>query len=145
MVGVEQWAEVRRMRRVEGLSERAISRRTGLARGRVSRLLAASEPPRYVRAPVGSMLDPFKDWICERLEEDAATTSQRLRELAEEIGYQGGKTIFDGYVREVRPRFLARRTFQRTIYRPAELIQCDLWEPQSTSRSAMARPAAAMW
>jgi hypothetical protein len=37
--------------------------------------------------------------------------------------------VFDAYVREVQPRFLVRRTFQRTIYRPAELIQCDLWEP----------------
>jgi hypothetical protein len=26
-------------------------------------------------------------------------------------------------VREMRPRFLAKRTFQRTIYRPADLIQ----------------------
>ena len=129
MVGVEQWAEVRRMKRVEGLSAREISRRTGLARDTVSRLLAAPEPPRYVRALVGSILDPFKDWICEQLDDDATTTSQRLRELAEEIGYQGGKTIFDDYVREMRPRFLAKRTFQRTFYRPAELIQCDLWEP----------------
>ena len=24
---------------------------------------------------------------------------------------------------------MVKRTFQRTIYRPAELIQCDLWEP----------------
>jgi hypothetical protein len=29
----------------------------------------------------------------------------------------------------VRPRFRVERTFQRTVYRPAELIQCDLWEP----------------
>jgi hypothetical protein len=45
------------------------------------------------------------------------------------MGYEGGKSIFDDFVREVRPRFLAARTFQRTIYRPGELIQCDLWEP----------------
>lgn len=56
--------------------------------------------------------------------------SQRLRELAGELGYAGGKTIFDDYVREVRPRFLVRRTFQRTLYRPGELVQCDLWEPR---------------
>jgi hypothetical protein len=56
--------------------------------------------------------------------------SQRLRELATELGYAGGKTIFDDYVREVRPRFLARRTFQRTLYRPGELVQCDLFEPR---------------
>lgn len=96
------------MKRVEGLSAREISRRTGLARDTVSRLLAAPQPPRYVRAPAGSILDPFKDWICEQLDEDATTPSQRLREMAEEVGYEGGKTIFDEYVREMRPRFLAK-------------------------------------
>ncbi len=129
MVGVEQWAEVRRMKRVEGLSAREIARRTGLARDTVGRLLAAEMPPRYARSPAGSILDPFKEWICEELTADPKVPSQRLRELAEEIGYRGGKTVFDDYVREVRPRFLVKRTFQRTIYRPAELIQCDLWEP----------------
>jgi transposase len=129
LVDVEQWAEVRRMKRVEGLSARKISDRTGLARDTVAKLLAAETPPSYSRAPAGSILDPFKDWICEQLNDDPTVTSQRLRELAEEVGYEGAKTVFDDYVREVRPRFLAKRTFQRTIYRPAELIQCDLWEP----------------
>jgi hypothetical protein len=50
--------------------------------------------------------------------------------MAVEMGFEGGKTIFDDYVREVRPRFLIKRTFQRTIYRPGELVQCDLWEPR---------------
>jgi transposase len=129
LVGVEQWAEVRRMHRVDGLSGREISRRTGLARDTVARLLAASTPPRYERRPVGSKLDPFKDWICEQLAADPRVPSQRLREMASELGYVGGKSIFDDYVREARPRFLRPRTFQRTVYRPGELIQCDLWEP----------------
>jgi transposase len=130
LVGVEQWAEVRRMRRVEGLSAREISRRTGLARDTVARLLAAGEPPRYERQPAGSKLDPFRDWICEALAADPRIHSQRLREMAGEIGYGGGKSIFDDFVREVRPRFLVARTFQRTVYRPGELVQCDLWEPR---------------
>jgi hypothetical protein len=33
-------------------------------------------------------------------------------------------------VREVRPRYLVRRTYQRTVYRPGELCQFDLWEPR---------------
>jgi transposase len=130
LTGVEQWAEIRRMRRVEGLSAREISRRTGLHRDTVARLLAASEPPRYRREPAGSKLDPFKEWICEQLRADPRIQSLRLRELAGELGYGGGKTIFDDYVREVRPRFLRPRTFQRTVYRPGELVQCDLWEPR---------------
>jgi transposase len=46
LVGVEQWAVLRRMHRVDGLSGREISRPTGLARDMVARLLAASEPPK---------------------------------------------------------------------------------------------------
>lgn len=129
MVGVEQWAEIRRMHRVERLSVREISRRTGLHRKTIGRALSAEVPPRYVRAPAGSKLDPFRDWIVEQLRADPTIQSLRLREMASELGYEGAKTIFDDYVREVRPRFLVKRTFQRTIYRPGELVQCDLWEP----------------
>jgi transposase len=131
LIGVEQWAEIRRMHRVERLSIREISKRTGLHRKTVRRALAAQAPPKYVRAPAGSRLDPFKEWICEQLREDPGMQSLRLREMAAELGYDGGKTIFDDYVREVRPRFLVPRTFQRTIYRPGELVQCDLWEPRA--------------
>jgi transposase len=131
LIGVEQWAEIRRMHRVERLSIREISKRTGLHRKTVRRALAAQAPPKYVRAPAGSKLDPFKEWICEQLRADPGIQSLRLREMAAELGYEGGKTIFDDYVREVRPRFLVPRTFQRTIYRPGELVQCDLWEPRA--------------
>jgi transposase len=130
VVGVEQWAEIRRMYRVERLSIREISRRTGLHRRTVRRALAAETPPRYARAPAGSKLDPFKEWIGEQLQADPSIQSLRLREMAGELGYEGGKSIFDDYVREVRPRFARPRTFQRTIYRPGELVQCDLWEPK---------------
>ncbi len=130
MVGVEQWAEIRRMYRVDRLSIREIGRRTGLHRKTVRRALRAETPPRYVRAPAGSKVDPFKEWVCDQLRGDPRIPSQRLREMAVELGYEGGKTVFDEYVRDVRPRFLAPRTFQRTIYRPGELVQCDLWEPR---------------
>jgi transposase len=130
VVGVEQWAQIRRLHRVERVSIREISKRTGLHRKTIRRALAAAEPPKYSRPPGGSKLDPFKDWICEQLQADPRIQSQRLREMAGELGYRGGKSIFDDFVREVRPRFLAPRTFQRTIYRPGELVQCDLWAPR---------------
>lgn len=130
MVGVEQWAEIRRMHRVERLSIREIGRRTGLHRKTIRRALAAETPPEYCRAPAASKLDPFRDWICEQLQADPSIQSLRLREIAAALGYEGGKTIFDDYVREIRPRFQVRRTFQRTVYRPGELVQCDLWEPR---------------
>jgi transposase len=87
LVGVELWAEVRRMKRVDGLSAREISRRTGLHRDTVARLLAAPVPPKYSRPPAPSKIDPFKDWICEQLREDPTIQSLRLREIASELGY----------------------------------------------------------
>lgn len=130
MVSVEQWAEIRRLVLVEGFSQRAVARRLGLARDTVLRAVMSETPPRYSARPrVASKLDPFRAWICEQLAGDPRLPSQRLREMATEIGYEGGRSNFDAYVREVRPRFAPKRTFQRTVYRQAELIQCDLWEP----------------
>jgi transposase len=133
VIGVEQWAEIRRLYFVEKRSRRAIHRLTGVHRDTITRALVSEAPPRYERAPAASKLDPFKEWICEQLRADPTLQSQRLRELASELGYGGGKSIFDDFVREVRPRFLVRRTFQRTVYRPGELVQCDLWEPREAA------------
>ncbi len=130
MVGVEQWAEIRRLVLVERRSQRQVAKSLGIARDTVARAVASDAPPRYERSPVASKLDPFREWICEQLRADPSIQSLRLREMAIELGYVGGKTVFDEYVREVRPRFQVRRTFQRTVYRPGELVQCDLWEPR---------------
>jgi transposase len=61
VVGVEQWAEIRRLRFVRRMSIREIGRRTGLHRETIRRAIASEVPPRYSRAPKGSKLDPFKD------------------------------------------------------------------------------------
>jgi transposase len=108
VIGVERWAEIRRMHRVDGHSIREISRRTGLHRDTVRRALASDEPPRYWREPGPSKLDPFKPWIEEQLRADPEMPAKRLRDLAEQLGYRGGKTIFDDWVRDVRPRYLER-------------------------------------
>ncbi len=49
-------------------------------------------------------VDPFKEWICEQLQVDPSIQSLRLREMATELGYAGGKSIFDDYV-PGRPSF----------------------------------------
>lgn len=49
--------------------------------------------------------------------------------MLEPLGFCGGKTIVDDYLREIRPLFSPTRTFQRTIYRPGEICQWDPWEP----------------
>ncbi len=123
-------AEIRRLVLVERRSQWQVARMFGVVRDTVSRAVVLDVPPRYVRPPTVSKLDPFREWICAQLAADPSISSLRLREMAIELGFQDGKSIFDEYVREIRPRFVVPRTFQRTIYRPGELIQCDLWEPR---------------
>jgi transposase len=130
VVGVEQWAEIRRMHFVVGLSIKEIARRSGRDRNTVRKALRSVEPPRYRRPPRPSKLDPFREEIHRLLRAEPRLPGKRLRELLAEQGYSGSKTILDDYLREVRPLFVPRpRTFQRTAYRPGALCQFDLWEP----------------
>jgi len=132
VLDVEQWAEIRRLGHVEGLSQREIHRRTGAHRDTIRRALAAARPPSYgPRPPRASKLDPFLVSIEELLADEPRLSGVRIREELETQGYEGSKTILDDLLRELRPRFLPPpRSFQRTRYRPGELAQFDLCEPR---------------
>jgi transposase len=132
VVGVEQWAEIRRLHFVRGLSMREIHRRTGLHRDTISRAIHSDERPVYRRASSGSRLDPFKDEIHRLLGRDPKLPGVRVRELLAPLGCTASKTIVDDYLRELRPLFAPpARTFQRTVYRPGEVCQFDLWQPRA--------------
>ncbi len=130
MVSVQEWAEIRRMRFVEGLAIREIGRRTGLHRETIRRALRSPVPPRYSRSAGSSKLDGFREQVHELLRGDPRIETQRIFELLAEQGYEGGKSITYDYVREVRPFFVDQRTYQRTVYRPGDVIQFDLWQPE---------------
>jgi transposase len=129
VLDVERWAELRREHFVRGVSIKELTRRTRLARNTIRAALRSPEPPAFRCPERPSMLDPFKEEICELLRRDAQMPGVRVRGLIEPLGYAGGKTIVDDYLREVRPLFKRARTHQRTVYRPGEICQWDLWEP----------------
>ena len=60
---MEDWAEIRRLHRAEGVPIKEIARRLGVARNTVRRALASDGPPKYVRVPKGSVVDPFEPRI----------------------------------------------------------------------------------
>jgi transposase len=132
VVGVEQWAELRREHFVGGRSIKELARSTGLSRNTIRRALRSERPPSYERAPKPRVLDPFKDEIHRLLREDPKLSGVRVRELLEPLGCTAGKTAVDDYLREVRPLFVPPpRSFQRTVYRPGELVQFDVWQPRA--------------
>src|SRR5262249_18364243 len=115
---------------VKRLSIKEIVRRTGHGRNTFRRALRSAEAPRYRRPLRASKLDPFRDEIHRLLRAEPRLPGKRLRELLEEQGCAGSKTILDDYLREVRALFLPRpRTFQRGSYRPGALCRFDLWQP----------------
>jgi transposase len=83
----------------KGLSERAITRLTGMSRGTVRRYLSAGAFPE-INSPENrrSQLDLYKPLIRERLEANASTVKELLQELRR-LGYTGSESSLARYIR----------------------------------------------
>lgn len=68
MLSVEDWSEIRRLRRSEGVSISEIARVMAISRNTVKAALAGHEPPRYRRRATGSVVDGFEPRIRELLQ-----------------------------------------------------------------------------
>ena len=85
MLSVEDWAEIRRLRRSEQLSISEVSRVMGVARNTVKAALASDRPPTYQRVSTGSIVDAAEPGIGELL---AAYPRMPATVIAERIGWQ---------------------------------------------------------
>ena len=104
MIGVELAMEIRVLAK-RGKSVREIARETGASRNTVRRYLRDEEAVRYARrAPRPLKLDPYRDYIVERLRAaapDAIPATVLLAELRER-GYPGGHTAVKRFVASLR-------------------------------------------
>ena len=123
---MEDWAEIRRLHRAEGMPIRAIARRLGVGRNTVRRALAVDGPPKYRRAAKGSAVDAVEPQIRLLLKEFPRMPATVI---AERIGWTRGMTVLKERVRELRPVFIPPDPASRTTYVPGEVAQCDLWFP----------------
>jgi len=126
VISVEDWAEIRRLHRAEGMGIRAISRHLGVARNTVRDALSSAGPPRYERVRAGSVVDAFEPAIRELLQ---TVPTMPATVIAERIGWARGITVLRDRVAELRPLFAPPDPAQRTLYLPGELGQFDLWQP----------------
>jgi len=125
-MSVEDWAEIRRLHRSEGMPIKAIARVLGVGRNTVRKALAAEGPPEYQRPGKGSKVDAVEPQIRELL---AAYPRMPATVIAERIGWEHGITILKDRIRELRPLYLPPDPSGRTQYLAGELAQCDLWFP----------------
>jgi len=87
---VEQWAEVRRLFFVRGLSQREVHRRTGLHRDTI-RNADQQRNAAEVRARAGGIeAGSVNEEIHRLLKADPRLRGQRIRELITPIGFDGG-------------------------------------------------------
>lgn len=105
---MDLYLRVRQAHFQDGLSGREISRRFGVSRDSVRKMLLYPEPPGYRRtAPIRRpKLDGFTDQIDQWLLEDKGVprkqrhTAKRIFErLRDECGFEGGYTIVKDYIR----------------------------------------------
>ena len=132
MVSALEWAEIRALAS-DGVSQREIAKRLGVHRRTVARALASDAPPRYVRAPAGSQLDPLMPVIERVLREWPEIKAPRLTELLrDEHGYLGSVDLVRRKLQSLRPRL--ERPAQRTGYRPGQVVQFDWGEMPTRPR-----------
>jgi transposase len=123
---VSLWAEIRRLKEVEGLSQKAIARRLHCCTKTVSKALAMEQPPTQASSkPRDSILDPYRPQIDALVAKYPELSAVRVLEQISkgEKGYRGGICLVRRYLRQIRP---ARgRIYQEVHYQPGEAMQVD--------------------
>jgi transposase len=134
MFTVELYAAIRRAVMADGLSRREASKRFGVHRNTITKMLQYSIPPGYRRRerPASKKLGPYMAWIDNILEGNRSVhkkqrhTAQRIFErLRDEEGFSGGYTIVREYV--ARALLRSREMFIPLSHCPGQ-AQADFGE-----------------
>jgi len=124
---VEDWAEIRRLHRAEGVPIKEIARRMGVARNTVRAALASDKPPRYERAARGSVADAYEPQVRALLKEWPGMPAPVV---AQRIGWPYSEGPLKKLLTRVRPEYKGIDPVDRVTYEPGQVTQCDLWFPE---------------
>jgi transposase len=112
-LSVEDWAEIRRLHRAEGIPIKQIARVLGVFRNTVRAALRADGPPKYERTSRCSIVDDVEPRIRELLQ---AFPTMPATVIAERIGWTRSVTVLRERVAELRPVYLPPDPASRTAY-----------------------------
>ncbi len=124
---MEDWAEIRRLHRAEGVPIKEIARRLGIARNTVRAALRSDGPPSYERAARGSVADAFEPRIRALLAEWPRMPGPVI---AQKIGWPHSMSPLKKKLAALRPEYAGIDPVDRVAYEPGQVTQCDLWFPE---------------
>jgi transposase len=139
VLSVEDWAEIRRLCRSEGMPIKVVARVMGCSKNTVKRALAADGPPIYQRRPRGSIVDAVEPRVRELLQ---AWPTMPTTVIAERIGWDRSIRVLRDRVAELRPVYLPPDPASRTAYAAGESPSATCGSPTSSCRSGSASPQA---
>jgi transposase len=123
-MNAETWALIKRLHEADRLSISEIARRTGLDRKTVrGALVQPALPVRKQSFVRPSKLDPYKDYITQRLQDYPHLHGTLLFEEIKRRGYSGKLRILWEYLENVRKK--QKEAFLRIETLPAEYAQVD--------------------
>lgn len=125
-MSVEDWAEIRRLHRAEGVPIKVIARSMGISKNTVRKALRDDGPPRYERPARGSLVDEVEPRIRELLR---VAPTRPATVVAERVGWEHSIRTLSVRVSELRPVYLPPDPVSRTTYAAGELAQFDVWFP----------------
>jgi len=112
VIKMEQYEQIRKMRFLEGLGVRQISKKTGIHRNTIKKYLEIEtvEPPKYTQPQERKhpVLGEYIPLIEKILEEDKTRhrkqkhTAAKIQEVLEKEGYTGGYTTITDYLRKIK-------------------------------------------
>ena len=124
---MEDWAEIRRLHRAEGVPIKEIARRLGVARNTVRAALTSDRPPKYERVARASVADPFEARVRALL---VQWPTMPAPVIAERLGWPYSLSPLKRLLTRVRPEYVGIDPVDRVSYEPGQVTQCDLWFPE---------------
>lgn len=124
MLDTEQINDLHRLYWSERWSIRKIERHLKMGWRTIRKYLKAPAQGSALRSR-SSKLDSFKGNIAEWLEKDPLVTAAVIEQRLRPLGYTGGASILQEYVRKVRPQPASRRAFVRVEPGAGERFEVD--------------------
>jgi transposase len=122
MLGVEDWGMIRRLKN-SGLNISEISKKLNIDRKTVRKQLDQNSSKSYKRKKSETKLDPYADYIDQRLEKYCLTAKKIFKEIKEQ-GFNGKYVIVSRYVKKIKDKHRAKAVLLFETL-PGEQAQVD--------------------